>query len=73
VSLSLKEFAEKRRIHRGPRCWLCDLPERVSVDEAFGAGMELATIQDWLRKEKGYGREASIHRVSHHCKNHIED
>lgn len=56
-------------VHKGPKCWLCTIPERSEVEEAVRSGhVTRAAALRWLRDACGY-QEASVHRLENHFQN----
>ena len=69
--MSLREFAERGRY----KCFVCSIPEREEIEDAWASGVRTALIMRWLTGEKGYDEDAipshTVFRV-HFDHNHIK-
>src|SRR4051812_33175929 len=72
IRQSLQDFKQPERT---TRCFICLLPERQAIDEAYMAGTEPLQIMRWLQAPgksggRGYGEEATESKLKHHIRKH---
>lgn len=63
---SLVDFAKSEELSRGPKCWLCTIPEREEVEQGVASGVvSRSAAMRWL-KTRYPELSISVARVDNH-------
>lgn len=64
MTQSLRDFASEKM---KKKCWICELPQRREIDEAYNKGVPRKIIREWLIDVAGYADfEVKISYIDNH-------